>query len=66
MTKFCKACLAKHDEETHAATNRVHEWFRDRVTKHLHDVADESRMEHLIDSTPSQGDELPATQSNAA
>jgi len=66
MTKFCKACLAKHDEETHAATNRVHEWFRARVTKHLHDVADESRMEHPLGLTPSQGDALQPTHFNAA
>jgi hypothetical protein len=36
----CKACLAQHDEEIHAATDRVREWFRAQVTKHLHDAGD--------------------------
>jgi hypothetical protein len=60
MTKPCKACLAHHDEEIHAATNRVHGWFRAQVTKHLHEVADETRLEGLIDPMPNQGEALQA------
>ena len=66
MTKPCNACLAQHDEEIHAATNRVHGWFRAQVTKHLHDLADEARIEHLIDPIPTQREDLRATQQNAA
>ena len=29
----CKVCLAPHDEETHEATLRVRQWFRDQVTR---------------------------------
>ena len=41
MTQVCNVCLAQHDEEIHAATNRVHGWFRAQVTNHLHDAADD-------------------------
>ena len=44
MTKLCNACLAQHDEEIHAATDRVHGWFRAQVSKHLHDAADEPML----------------------
>ncbi len=27
----CRICLVEHREETHAATLRVREWFRERV-----------------------------------
>jgi hypothetical protein len=40
MTQVCKICLAQHDEEIHAATDRVHGWFRAQVTNHLDDAAD--------------------------
>jgi len=40
----CKACLAQHDEEIHAATDRVREWFRAQVTKHLHDAGDVPKL----------------------
>jgi hypothetical protein len=66
MTKLCNACLAQHDEEIHAATNRVHGWFRAQVTKHLHEVAVEARIEHLIDPIPHQREELGTTQLTAA
>jgi len=32
-TADCKVCLCQHDEEIHAATLSVREWFRDEVTK---------------------------------
>jgi hypothetical protein len=44
MTKPCNACLAQHDEEIHAATDRVREWFRAQVTKHLHDAGDVPKL----------------------
>jgi hypothetical protein len=42
MTQTCKVCLTQHDEEIHAATNRVYAWFRAEVTKHLLDATDNS------------------------
>jgi len=56
MTKLCKACLAEHNEETHAATNRVHEWFRAKVTKHLHAVAEEPPIAYMTNPAPHQGE----------
>jgi hypothetical protein len=56
MTKPCNACLAQHDEEIHAATNRVHGWFRAQVTKHLHDAVE----------LPGEGEQHEAQQLNAA
>ena len=29
----CSVCLGAHDDEIHAATVRVHRWFRAKVTK---------------------------------
>ena len=58
MTQDCKICLTPHDEEIHAATDRVLGWFRAQVTKHLHDEADEPML--------SEGEELGAPQLNAA
>jgi hypothetical protein len=58
MTQTCKICLANHDEEIHAATSRIHGWFRAQVTKHLHDAAD--------DPMPIEGKEPGAPQLNAA
>jgi hypothetical protein len=58
MTQACKVCLAHHDEEIHAATDRVHGWFRAHVTKYLHDSADDPM---LIEEK-----ELEAPQLNAA
>jgi hypothetical protein len=58
MTQVCNVCLAQHDEEIHAATNRVHGWFRAQVANHLLDATD--------DPMPSPGEELGATQLNAA
>jgi len=40
MSQACKVCLAQHDEEIHAATNRVHRWFRHQVAKNLDDGGD--------------------------
>jgi hypothetical protein len=40
MAQDCKVCLTQHDEEIHAATNRVYAWFRGEVTRHLVDAAD--------------------------
>jgi len=57
MTKPCKACLSEHDEETHAATNRVHEWFRAKVTRYLHvAVAEEPGSAYEVNPTANQGD----------
>jgi hypothetical protein len=58
MTQDCKVCMAQHDEEIHAATNRVLGWFRAQVTKHLHDAADDPML--------SEGEEFGAPQLNAA
>jgi hypothetical protein len=58
MTQPCKACLAQHDEEIHAATNRVHGWFRAQVTKHLRDAED--------DTMRSKAEELGSPRLNAA
>jgi len=58
MTQVCNVCLAQHDEEIHAATNRVHGWFRAQVTNHLHDAADDPML--------IGGKELGAPQLNAA
>ena len=58
MTQDCKICLAQHDEEVHAATNRVLGWFRDQVTKHLHEAADDPML--------SEAEELGASQLNPA
>jgi hypothetical protein len=44
MTQGCKVCLAQHDDEIHAATNRVHGWFRAEVMKHLHAAADDPML----------------------
>jgi hypothetical protein len=44
MTQVCNVCLAQHDEEIHAATNRVHGWFRVQVTNHLYDAADDPML----------------------
>ena len=58
MAHSCKVCLAQHDDEIHAATNRVHGWFRFQVTKRFYDEAD--------GPTPTEGQELAAPQLNAA
>ena len=58
MTHVCNVCFEQHDEEIHAATNRVHGWFRAQVTKHLHDAADDSMLIGM--------EELGAPQLNAA
>jgi len=44
MHQECRVCLAQHDEEIHAATNRVHGWFRAQVTKHLQDAPDDQML----------------------
>jgi hypothetical protein len=31
MSQNCMICLGQHDDEVHAATVRVHEWFRMQV-----------------------------------
>jgi hypothetical protein len=47
MTQACKICLVQHDEEIHDATNRVHGWFRAKVTKYLHDAADDPAVSEV-------------------
>lgn len=58
MTQDCKVCLAPHDEEIHAATDRVLGWFRAQVTRSLHDAADDPML--------SEGEKLRTPQLNAA
>jgi len=58
MSQSCKVCLVEHDEEIHAATNRVHTWFRDQVTQGLGDATDAPML--------SEGEELGVSQLNAA
>jgi hypothetical protein len=58
MTQACKVCLVQHDEEIHAATDRVHGWYRAQVTKYLHDPADDPML--------SKREEPGAPQLNAA
>jgi hypothetical protein len=58
MTQTCKVCLAQHDEEVHAATDRVHGWFRALVTKHLPEAGDDPML--------SEEQELGAPRLNAA
>jgi len=43
----CHVCMAPHDEEIHAATLSVHEWFRFEVTKYF---CDDSEELFLIDA----------------
>jgi hypothetical protein len=31
--KHCKVCLVEHDEEIHAATLSLKQWFREKVTR---------------------------------
>ena len=33
----CKVCLLEHDDEIHAATVSVHNWFHEQVTQGLYD-----------------------------
>jgi hypothetical protein len=33
----CEVCGVEHDEEIHAATLRLHFWFREQVTQFLYD-----------------------------
>jgi len=35
ILKSCPVCLCDHEEDIHAATLRVHGWFRHRVTDWL-------------------------------
>jgi hypothetical protein len=31
----CRVCLGPHDEDTHLATVRVHDWFRSEIERTL-------------------------------
>jgi len=33
--KNCRVCLGEHQDEVHAATLRVREWLRERVTRNF-------------------------------
>ena len=35
---YCPVCLDAHDPEIHAATKRVHRWFRHRLKRMLIEV----------------------------
>jgi hypothetical protein len=48
MNQSCNICLAQHDEEIHAATNRVHGWFRTEVTKSLHGAVDDPMLSEAL------------------
>lgn len=39
MTEECRLCAGEHDEATHAATRRIHEWLRRQVCATLKPVA---------------------------
>jgi hypothetical protein len=54
MAQACKVCLTQHDEEIHAATNRVYAWFRGEVTKHLLDAADGAMLMEVEKSAAPQ------------
>ena len=56
MTQPCNACLAQHDDEIHAATNRVHGWFRAEVTKHLRDAEDDPKLNEGVERGAPQHD----------
>ena len=58
MSRACKVCLVQHDDEIHAATNRVHAWLRAQVRTGLDEAAD--------DLVLSNGDEPAVPQLNAA
>jgi hypothetical protein len=40
-SKPCNVCLVPHDDEIHAATLSVRDWFRDQVTQGLYDSPEE-------------------------
>ena len=44
----CPVCLVTHDDEIHAATLRIHRWFRGQVTRYLEDVAPELLPEQIV------------------
>lgn len=46
---YCKVCLVPHDEEIHAATLNVRQWFFDEVTKHF-----ESEDEYIVFEQPEE------------
>jgi hypothetical protein len=31
--KNCRTCLLQHDDEIHGATERVHNWLRERIQR---------------------------------
>jgi hypothetical protein len=33
----CKVCLMEHDEEIHAATLSIRQWWREQVTRNLYE-----------------------------
>ncbi len=37
-TRECRTCSGPHDEEMHAATIRVHRWFRERVKRNFAEI----------------------------
>jgi len=40
MNQNCRICLGQHEDEVHAATARVHEWFRMQVNRSFQSYAD--------------------------
>jgi hypothetical protein len=41
----CKVCLVPHDEEIHAATLSVRDWFRDQVTQGFYDYPEDEDVQ---------------------
>jgi len=37
----CKVCLVQHDDEIHAATLSVHDWFHEQVTQGFYEELEE-------------------------
>jgi len=45
MGQNCRICLGQHDDEVHAATERVHEWLREQVELVLHAASQDAASE---------------------
>jgi hypothetical protein len=43
--KTCRVCLVEHDDEIHAATLSIHDWFHEQVTLGLYDYTERAAPE---------------------
>ena len=68
MTEECRLCAGEHDEATHAATRRIHEWLRRQVCATLKPVAIPKQRLHGFPPTLASVKELrcPASRRKAA